>query len=77
MSAASDGLGAKASCAESWAWLVLGCVLLAGLIGTCAHGSVSDVSTQAMRAPTLWAVVSVDNILPAEQAPSTPAAGST
>ena len=59
------------------AWPVFGCELFAGLLGTCAHGSVSDVTTQAMRAPTPWAVVSVADILSAEQAPSTPAAGST
>ena len=71
------GLASKPPEPQGRAWRVFGCVLLAGLFGTCAHGSVSDVTTQAMRAPTPWAVVSVADVLPAEQAPSTPAAGST
>ena len=70
-------LAPKPPAPQSRAWPVLGCVLLAGLFGTCAHGSVSDVTTQAVRAPAPWAVVSVADILPTEQAPSTPAAGST
>jgi hypothetical protein len=52
------------------AWRVLGCVLLAGLLGACAHGLKSDVTTQALRAPTPWDVASVGDVLPAEQAPS-------
>ena len=55
---------------QSRAWRVLGCVLLAGLLGACAHGPESDVTTQALRAPTPWDVASVGDVLPAEQAPS-------
>ena len=52
------------------AWRVFGCVLLAGLLGACAHGPESDVATQALRAPTPWDMASVGDALPAEQAPS-------
>ena len=52
------------------AWRVLGCVLLASLLGACAHGPESDVTTQALRAPTPWDVASVGDAVPAEQATS-------
>ena len=52
------------------AWRVLCCVLLAGLLGACAHEPESDVATQALRAPTPWDMASVGDALPAEQAPS-------
>ena len=52
------------------AWRILGCVLLTGLLGACAHGPESDVTTQALRAPTPWDVASVGDVLPVEQAPS-------
>ena len=52
------------------AWRLLGCVLLASLLGACAHGPASDVTTQSLRAPTPWDMASVGDALPAEQAPS-------
>ena len=52
------------------AWRVFGCVLLTALLGACAHGPESDVTTQALRAPTPWDMASVGDALPAEQAPS-------
>lgn len=54
------------------AWLVPGCVLLAGLLSACAHGPESDLATQALRAPTPWDMASVGDAVPAEQVPSTP-----
>ena len=51
-------------------WRAWACVLLASLLGACAHGPESDVATQALRAPTPWDMASVGDALPAEQAPS-------
>jgi hypothetical protein len=52
------------------AWRVLGCALLAGLLGACAHGPESDVTTQALRAPTPWDMASVGDAVPVEQTQS-------
>ena len=64
------GLAPTPPTPQGRAWRVLGCVLLAGLLGACAHGPESDVTTQALRAPTPWDVASVGDVLPVEQAPS-------
>jgi hypothetical protein len=45
-------------------------MLLTGLLGACAHGPESDVTAQALRAPTPWDMASVGDAVPAEQAPS-------
>jgi hypothetical protein len=55
----------QARACRAWA-----CVLLAGLLGACAHGPVSDVATQALRAPTPWDMASVGDALRAERAQS-------
>ena len=63
-------LASKPPAPQGRAWRFLSCVLLAGLLGACAHGPESDVTTQALRAPTPWDMASVGDVLPAEQAPS-------
>ena len=63
-------LASKPPAPQGRAWRVFGCVLLAGLLGACAHGPESDVATQALRAPTPWDTASVGDALQAEQAPS-------
>ena len=57
-------LAAKTQRGPGRAWRVLGCVLLAGLLGACAHGPESDIATQALRAPTPWDVASGSDALP-------------
>ena len=66
----TSALAAAALRVSGRAWRVLGCALLAGLLGACAHGPESDVTTQALRAPTPWDVASVGDAVPSEQAQS-------
>ena len=68
----TQALAAQALRGSGLAWRVLACALLAGLLGACAHGPESDVTTQALRAPTPWDMASVGDAVPAEQVPSTP-----
>ena len=68
----APGLALMPPAPQGRAWRLIGCVLLASLLGACAHGPESEVTTQALRAPTPWDVASVGNALPAEQAPTAP-----
>jgi hypothetical protein len=66
----TSALAAAALRVSGRAWRVLGCALLAGLLGACAHGPESDVATQALRTPTPWDIASVGDAVPVEQAQS-------
>jgi hypothetical protein len=66
----TPALAAKAQRGPGRAWCVLGCVLVAGLLGACAGGFEPNVAAEALRSPTPWDMASGSDALRTGQANS-------